>query len=146
MQQIGEHPFQKCDSKCDFNKIAKSNFIEITLWHGWSPVNLLHIFRTPFSKNTSRGVQTAAFVIPFVLEIILEHFHQRFYQTSTLMSCQCWKIFSLLKNQPCSFFNKNPGSLIYCYFFVMIYCISSLLDSKFQARYFLNIFLTFWQF
>ena len=28
----------------------KSNFIEITLWHGCSPVNLLHIFRTPFLK------------------------------------------------------------------------------------------------
>ena len=30
-----------------------SNFVEITLRHGCSPVNLLHIFRTPFSKNTS---------------------------------------------------------------------------------------------
>ena len=29
------------------------NFIEIALWHGCSPVNLLHIFRTPFPKNTS---------------------------------------------------------------------------------------------
>ena len=29
------------------------NFIEITLWHGYSPVNLLHIFRTPFSKKIS---------------------------------------------------------------------------------------------
>ena len=29
------------------------NFIEITLWHGCSPVNLLHILRTPFTKNTS---------------------------------------------------------------------------------------------
>ena len=29
------------------------NFIEIALWHGCSPVNLLHIFRTPFLKNTS---------------------------------------------------------------------------------------------
>ena len=38
--------------KCDFNKVA-SNFIEITLWHGCSPVSLLHIFRTPFPKNTS---------------------------------------------------------------------------------------------
>ena len=38
--------------KCDFNKAA-SNFIEITLWHGCSPVNLLHNFRTPFTKNTS---------------------------------------------------------------------------------------------
>ena len=30
------------------------NFIEITLQHGCSPVNLLHIFRTYFLKNTSR--------------------------------------------------------------------------------------------
>ena len=29
------------------------NFIEIALLHGCSPVNLLHIFRTPFPKNTS---------------------------------------------------------------------------------------------
>ena len=29
------------------------NFIEITLQHGCSPGNLLHIFRTPFLKNTS---------------------------------------------------------------------------------------------
>ena len=42
-------------SKCDFNKVAR-NFIEIVLWHGCSPVNLLHIFRTPFSKNTSGGL------------------------------------------------------------------------------------------
>ena len=48
--------------KCNFNKVAKqsvisiklqSNFIEITLRHGCSPVNLLHIFRTPFPKNNS---------------------------------------------------------------------------------------------
>ena len=29
------------------------NFIEITLQHGCSPVNLLYIFKTPFLKNTS---------------------------------------------------------------------------------------------
>ena len=29
------------------------NFIEIALRHECSPVNLLHIFGTPFSKNTS---------------------------------------------------------------------------------------------
>ena len=29
------------------------NFIEITLRHGCSPVNLLHNFRTPFTKSTS---------------------------------------------------------------------------------------------
>ena len=57
--------------KCDFNKIAppevflgknvlkkakqrlQNNFIEITLSHGRSPVKLLHIFSTPFAKNTS---------------------------------------------------------------------------------------------
>ena len=34
----------------------QSNFIEIKLRHGCSPVNLLHIFKTPFSKNTSGGM------------------------------------------------------------------------------------------
>ena len=34
-------------SKCEFNKVAL-HFVEISLWHGCSPVNLLHIFRTPF--------------------------------------------------------------------------------------------------
>ena len=30
----------------------QSNFIEITFWHWCSPVNLLHIFRPPFPRNT----------------------------------------------------------------------------------------------
>ena len=30
-----------------------NNFIEIVLRHGCSPVNLLHIFRTPFSGSTT---------------------------------------------------------------------------------------------
>ena len=30
------------------------HFVEITLQHGCSPVNLLPIFRTPFPKSTSR--------------------------------------------------------------------------------------------
>ena len=38
--------------KCDFNKVA----LEIALHHGCSPVNLLHIFRTPFSKKTFGGM------------------------------------------------------------------------------------------
>ena len=33
--------------------MLQSKFIEITLRHVCSPVNLLHIFRTPFIKNTS---------------------------------------------------------------------------------------------
>ena len=41
--------------KSNFNKVIKllSNFTEIPLRHGSSPVHLLHIFRTPFSRNTS---------------------------------------------------------------------------------------------
>ena len=38
------------------------NFIEITLWHGCSPVNLLHIFRTPFPRNTSGWLLLFLFV------------------------------------------------------------------------------------
>ena len=41
--------------KCDFNKVALQS-LEITLRHGCSPVNLLHIFKTPFSKNISGSI------------------------------------------------------------------------------------------
>ena len=43
-----EHP---CRSVISIN--LQSNFIEITLWHGCSAVNLLNILRTPFLRNTS---------------------------------------------------------------------------------------------
>ena len=43
-----EHP---CQSVISVKLLC--NFIEIALQHRCSPVNLLHIFRTPFSKNTS---------------------------------------------------------------------------------------------
>ena len=35
----------------------QSNFIKITFRHGCSPVNLLHIFRTLFLKNTSQRLK-----------------------------------------------------------------------------------------
>ena len=44
----GENP---CRSVTSIN--LQSNFIEIALRHDVSPVNWLHIFRTPFPKNTS---------------------------------------------------------------------------------------------
>ena len=44
----GEHP---CRSVILIK--LQINFIEITLRHGCSPVNLLHIFRTHFLKKTS---------------------------------------------------------------------------------------------
>ena len=52
MQQIyRRHP---CQSAISIK--LQSNFIEITLQHGCSPVNLLHIFRAPFLGNTSGGL------------------------------------------------------------------------------------------
>ena len=47
----GEHP---CWNVISIKLLC--NFIEITLWHGCSLVNLLHIFRTSFSKNSSEEV------------------------------------------------------------------------------------------
>ena len=47
----GEHPYRSV-ILIKFQSI----FIEIALRHGCSPVNLLHIFITPFSKNTSWGL------------------------------------------------------------------------------------------
>ena len=35
---------------------TQSNFIEIALRHGCSPVNMLHISRTSFPKDTSAGL------------------------------------------------------------------------------------------
>ena len=43
-----EHP-----CRCVISIKLLCNFIEITLRHRYSPVNLLHIFITPFTKNTS---------------------------------------------------------------------------------------------
>ena len=45
----GEHP---CRNAISIK--LQSNVIQIAFRHGCSPVNLLHIFRTPFLKNTSR--------------------------------------------------------------------------------------------
>ena len=45
----GEHPFRSLISIK-----LQSDFIEMTLQNGRSPVNLLHIFRTAFPKNTSK--------------------------------------------------------------------------------------------
>ena len=44
----GEHPCQNLISIK-----SQINFIEIALQHGSSSVKLLHIFRTPFLRNTS---------------------------------------------------------------------------------------------
>ena len=52
----GEHT---CRSVISINLLC--NFTEITLRHWCSPVNLLHIFRTAFPKNTSEGLLLCIF-------------------------------------------------------------------------------------
>ena len=46
----GEHP---CRSAISINLLC--NFTETTLRHEWSPVNLLHIFRTLFARTPLGG-------------------------------------------------------------------------------------------
>ena len=47
---------EQISSRTPILKFKQSNFIEITLQHRCSPVYLLHIFRTPFPKDTSGGL------------------------------------------------------------------------------------------
>ena len=51
-----EKVFLKYAANFQENTHAEVQFIEITLRHGCSNVNLLHISRTPFCKNTSGGL------------------------------------------------------------------------------------------
>ena len=55
-----------------------SNFIEIALRHGCFPVNLLHIFRTPFPKNISEGPHLTEIIrgCPQVLLLLISEFTQ----------------------------------------------------------------------
>ena len=61
----GEHP---CRSAISIK--LQSSFIEITPRHGCSPVNLLHIFRTLFLKNTSRWLLLKIFICAISLRLL----------------------------------------------------------------------------
>ena len=50
----------------------QSNFIEIALWHGCSPANLLHIFRTYFPRNTSGWLLLSFIIVILVVQISLK--------------------------------------------------------------------------
>ena len=52
-----------CRSMISINLFC--NFIETALRHGCSPVNLLHIFRTPFPRNTSGWLLLTCLVVNF---------------------------------------------------------------------------------
>ena len=57
------HHTEAALQRCSWEKVLLCNFIEITLWHGCSPVNLLRIFRTPFYKNTSGWLLLTIFLL-----------------------------------------------------------------------------------
>ena len=66
--QIGSKFTEECPYRSAISIKLKSKFIEITLQHGCSHVNLLDIFRTPFLKNTSgRLVQQICISTIFVI-------------------------------------------------------------------------------
>ena len=75
----GEHPCRRVISI----KLQNS-FIEITLRHGWSPVNLMYIFRTPFLKNTSAGL------LPLLISVLLLLF---WFFRSSRPEVYCKKVF-----------------------------------------------------
>ena len=92
-KSTGEHP---CRSTISI--MLQSNFIEITIWHVCSPVNLLRIFRTLFYKNTSGWlllettltlnlIRTEVFqVLAFI--ILLFSYHLNFFGNSCKL-CNC---------------------------------------------------------
>ena len=80
----GAHP---CQSVISIKLLGNS--FEITLCHGCSSVNLLHIFRTPFPKNTS-GWLPLSFVRDHLFMIIMKnvqflHFTLVLYLNSLLL-------------------------------------------------------------
>ena len=54
---------------------VKGNFIEIALRYDWSPVNLLHIFRTPFPKNTSGLLLLFSLKNAFLMNLLFQLLH-----------------------------------------------------------------------
>ena len=72
----GEHP---CRNVISIKWLC--NFIEIALRHGCSPVNLPHIFRTPFPKNTSGGL-----ILNFEADDPLNYPCKTFYKIKRIQS------------------------------------------------------------
>ena len=93
----GEHP---CWSRISIK--LQSNFIEIALWQGCPPVNLLHFFRAPFPKYTSgwmlltslkRNSSTVVFLVffPDFLRIPNFFFYLGFSFTNIHDSQDSWR-------------------------------------------------------
>ena len=99
----------------------QSNFIKITLRHGFSPVNLLHIFRTPFTKNTCAWLflKYPTCVIP------LQKYHPFFWKQLWLMCSKygLWFLdvfvtsISVMMKHLSDNWSPQQESLLYSHFF-----------------------------
>ena len=102
------------------------NFIEIALQHGCSPVNFLHIFRTPFTKNTSAWLllKYPTCVIP------LQKYHPFFWKQFWLMCSKhgLWFLdvfvtsISAMMEHLSDQWSPQQGSLFYSQFFRAVIC------------------------
>ena len=68
----GEHPYQSAISIKLF-----CNFLEIAFRRGFSPVNLVHFFRTPFPKNMSGWLLLSMAYRVWLVELSLALFSER---------------------------------------------------------------------
>ena len=67
------------------NLQKNTNFTEIALRHGCSPVKLLHIFRTPFYKNISGGL--------LLISPIYIYFYKQLVLDPSPQNCLCFQDF-----------------------------------------------------
>ena len=135
----GEYP---CRSAISVK--LQRNFIEIALRNGYSPVNLLHIFRTPFPNNTS-GWQLLAwisFLIKLLAWVLLK---MRLWHRCFSVTFARFLIAPFLKNTSgCCFWTLNEYSINYsalfwfagwvCACIIQMLVMRSLVDSKFVKK------------
>ena len=98
----GEYP---CRSAISIE--LQSNFIEITLRHGYSAVKLLHIFRTPFPRNTSGWLLLARASFLTKLQASVLQFYQKWDSDTGVF---LW----LLRDFSEHFFLKNISGGCFC--------------------------------
>ena len=90
------------------------NFIKIALRHGSSPINLLHIFRTPFPKNTS-GWLLLSHIFQHSVEMMEYNGHIKYRIIADCTDCKftgIWSIFSLIWTETSKRSSPNFASSI----------------------------------
>ena len=105
------------------------NFIEITLRLGCSPVNLLHIFRTLFSKNTSGRLLPLFDVFCLILP------YDAIHLLSVLLAVL---VFSLASNFLIHLFSSLFLSIIFLLFFWFFFFFLSFFDCSCLRLYYIN--------